>query len=266
MLNQSQKCQENNTPIDNIFNRLSPTISDEVYFSSSPESSPLSSTEVSPNFKKEIKTSNLFLSIIPINIKNEYNYLITSRKQKHELLKHYNFNKHFKQLFNNTYHLFSNIGKEQKEFEKYYVDKVIISSVIKTFVFKYKRYVVTKWKLLTTLFNENSTYTFETEQTLDCSFETDDNLKYRFQKMILNKKNIKLLKKVKSYIKNCNFPHDIQKIQNKIIALYKPILFEVYMSIQYGEVYEFSNMIKALIHETDKVIKEDSRFREKLMS
>ena len=55
----------------------------DIYFSSSPESSPLSSTEVSPNFKKEIKTSNLFLSIIPIDIKNEYNYLITSRKQKH---------------------------------------------------------------------------------------------------------------------------------------------------------------------------------------
>lgn len=271
MLNNSQNCQENQIPVDNIFERLSPTISDEVYLSSSPSPSPLSSShlsssEVSPNFKKELKTSNLFLSIIPIDIKNEYNYLITSRKQKHELLKHYNFNKHFKQLFDNTYHLFFDIGKEQQKFEKYYLDKVIISGVVKMFIFKYKRFVLTKWKLLTTLFNENNTHTLQTEQTLNCSFETDENLKYKFQRAILNIKNIKLLKKVKSYIKNCNFPHDTQKIQKKMIALYKPILFEVYMSKQYSEVYEFSNMIKTLIHETDKVIREDSKFREKLMS
>ena len=220
--------------------------------------SPTSSGDLSPDYKKEIKESKTFSSIIPINIPNNYNYLVTSRKQKHELLKHYDFNKHFKHLYNNTYHLFLNIGKEQKKFKKINLDKLIITSVIKILIYKDKKFIFTNFKSIRILFFTNNIN--ELEQKIDTT------LQCKFIRYIYDKKNKSYLKKIKEFIKSCNSSCDILRIQNKIISICKPIMFEVHMYQKYSEFYDFSKMIKQLINETDKVIREDSQFREKLMS
>jgi hypothetical protein len=198
--------------------------------------------------------------ILVLSTSDTFAYLIRSRATKHVLLRHYEFNNHFYALHQDINDLFVAVQKEKDIFNTHdytalliFILTRVLRKCMRCFHFCNRVTIRALRNLHREAYNKS-----RRENRLHPLVQV------RFLNMIRHRRYRQELLTAMRYIQSYAVG-GIKRLTQRLQAVYRPLLFEAFLSKDYCELCDFIGMIRNLIAETDRMIQADLLFREQFM-